>query len=399
MKRRGIEKSIVLVVFLLLEVGLIAAMFLSGRHTLFESQYGRPMMGLIAGLLVALYFLYVQHRARSLQQYVIGEKVKTQTLIEALPDAVVVLDAENVVVALNSMALETLASDASDCVAAPLAKHFDAETAQRLEADFFGVLDATLAGPKTPLKVRVNPVLVDATHRIGKVVLLEKVQRGQAPPVAASATGELGAMASAVKVAQGGLADVSAGLAKADEAARNSLARALFVLEKVRFFFQDSSGELAGAQSEPVDFKRACEAAVGRFEPLAKLKSVQVKTEVPAQNYNVKGNGKALERALSEILLNAFSYTPANGTISLRLQASDTHVRASILDTGIGIDRAELMKVFDRGFRGSIQTPEASVGRGAGLTIARGIIEAHKGSVVIESERGRGTMVTIVMPR
>ena len=109
-----------------------------------------------------------------------------------------------------------------------------------------------------------------------------------------------------------------------------------------------------------------------------------------------------LYQVIMNLLDNALKYTPAGGTVTLFLHTSDHEVRFGVADTGIGIASEDLPKIFRRFYR----TDEARTGPhedtdrslGLGLAIVKSIVEAHDGSIAVESKLGRGTRFTVTMP-
>jgi PAS domain S-box-containing protein len=100
-------------------------------------------------------------------------------------------------------------------------------------------------------------------------------------------------------------------------------------------------------------------------------------------------------QALSNLLANAIKFTPPGGRVELRARGEANGVVLSVSDTGTGIAKEHLPHVFDRFWQGA-QAREA--GAGLGLTIARGIAEAHGGTIFVESRVGSGTTFTFVLP-
>jgi len=101
-------------------------------------------------------------------------------------------------------------------------------------------------------------------------------------------------------------------------------------------------------------------------------------------------------KALAYVLDNAIKYSPADAPISVTARAAETGVNIIIRDYGKGIPTAEMEHIFRKFFRGehSYNVP----GLGLGLSICKGIIEVHKGTIRIESDREQGTTVTITLP-
>ena len=102
-----------------------------------------------------------------------------------------------------------------------------------------------------------------------------------------------------------------------------------------------------------------------------------------------------LEKVVSNLLSNAFKFTPEGGRITVTVARAGDDVVFGVEDTGPGIAPEDLPRVFDRFWQAR---RHGSHGIGLGLAIARGLVEAHGGRVEVESEVGRGTCLTITLP-
>ncbi len=107
----------------------------------------------------------------------------------------------------------------------------------------------------------------------------------------------------------------------------------------------------------------------------------------------------ALDRTLMQRAIgNAVAHTLPGGAVVLCAAAKADAVRIEVTDTGIGIPKGALPRVFDRFFRVDPSRSQASGGTGLGLAIVHGIVQLHGGKVEIASEPGRGTRVTMRVP-
>jgi signal transduction histidine kinase len=139
------------------------------------------------------------------------------------------------------------------------------------------------------------------------------------------------------------------------------------------------------------------------FQPQAERQGVRLIGEVAGDIDPVLMNPPKLQRVLHNLLGNALRHTPADGTILLRAQSHGRIVEVEISDTGEGIPPEDLPRVFERSFRGersrTRQGVERSAGAGLGLTIARGLIEAHGGTISVESQVGKGARFCFTLQR
>ncbi|MDR1692216.1 MAG: cell wall metabolism sensor histidine kinase WalK [Oscillospiraceae bacterium] len=112
----------------------------------------------------------------------------------------------------------------------------------------------------------------------------------------------------------------------------------------------------------------------------------------------VRGDRDQIEQVLINIITNAIRYTPDGGRIDIDANSSAGWVRISVRDNGIGIPEEDLPFIFERFYRVDKARSRSMGGTGLGLAIAREIVEKHKGRLVIESELGKGTTVSLLLP-
>ncbi len=121
---------------------------------------------------------------------------------------------------------------------------------------------------------------------------------------------------------------------------------------------------------------------------------VRVEEGLPA----ITADKDRIEQVLLNILTNAIKYTPDGGTILVRAMANDAFVAVSIRDNGIGVPPEDLPHLFERFYRVEKSRSTGAGGTGLGLAIAKELVEAHGGSIHVESEVGKGTELTVLLP-
>jgi signal transduction histidine kinase len=124
---------------------------------------------------------------------------------------------------------------------------------------------------------------------------------------------------------------------------------------------------------------------------------VELKTDLPDDLPDVLADTIQIAHVFANLLFNAMKYTDSGGMITLSAQADQEHVRFSVSDTGKGIPEEHLPKIFDRFFR--VPGQEHETGTGLGLAIVKEIVEAHGGSVNVESRVGEGSTFCFTLPR
>ena len=134
--------------------------------------------------------------------------------------------------------------------------------------------------------------------------------------------------------------------------------------------------------------------ALAAFAPLAALRDVRV-VAASVPDAFVFCDMDRLEQALHNVIGNAVQYTPPRGEVRLGVEATESAVTFTVRDTGPGMTPEQVAHAFDRFWR----SRHGPGGSGLGLYIARGVVEAHGGRIKIDSEPGRGTTVTMVVPQ
>ncbi len=112
----------------------------------------------------------------------------------------------------------------------------------------------------------------------------------------------------------------------------------------------------------------------------------------------IEADQALLHQAVYNIVENAIKYTPENGSVALRVHASDTELFFDVEDSGIGISEEALKRLFEKFFRSAQREARAQQGTGLGLAIVRSIAERHGGEVWVESVEGQGSTFHLRIP-
>ena len=156
-----------------------------------------------------------------------------------------------------------------------------------------------------------------------------------------------------------------------------------------------SEAGLQPDQKVPVEISSLLGEVVEFFRPLADDAGVQLLVQ-SADPVTVPGDPSWLHQLFANLLHNAVKYTPAGGRIEVVIAPDEGRVRVIVRDTGVGIEPEQASNVFEP-FQRVAARPEAP-GVGLGLPLAREIARAHGGDIFLDSEPGRGSTFTIVLP-
>lgn len=138
---------------------------------------------------------------------------------------------------------------------------------------------------------------------------------------------------------------------------------------------------------------------IEEYSALASAASLQLTSSVLChQPLYVMGDEDQLLRLLSNLIANAIQYTPTGGYVTVILKRSNNDAVIKILDTGIGIAPNEQNRIFDRFYRVHSDRSRSTGGSGLGLALAMAIVQAHKGSIQVQSQLGKGSTFIVRLP-
>ena len=151
---------------------------------------------------------------------------------------------------------------------------------------------------------------------------------------------------------------------------------------------------------EPFSLAELIQDVMLKFKPQADKQNIVLKTNFPKKLPFVYGDIGMIERAITNLMDNAMTYTPKNGTVAVELaQAIDDKIAIKISDTGKGIPSEDIPFVFDRFYRvEKSRTRAANSGAGLGLAITKKIIEAHNSVISVHSALNKGTSFAFELP-
>jgi PAS domain S-box-containing protein len=112
----------------------------------------------------------------------------------------------------------------------------------------------------------------------------------------------------------------------------------------------------------------------------------------------MEGDELRMIQVLQNLIQNAIKYSPAGGAVQIKAERHDTTAHITVSDTGVGIPRADLPRLFQRFYRASNVDERQISGLGVGLYIVKELVELHGGTVEVVSEEGRGSTFTIILP-
>ena len=145
-----------------------------------------------------------------------------------------------------------------------------------------------------------------------------------------------------------------------------------------------------------VDVAAVAAETVELYEDVADQRGVALSSDVP-DGLLASADRPRLRQVLANIVDNAVKYTPSGGRVSIKGRAAGDDVVIEVADTGIGVAPEHLQRVWDRLYRADGTGAER--GLGLGLSLVKAVVEAHGGRAEVSSAPGKGTTLTLVLPR
>jgi signal transduction histidine kinase/DNA-binding response OmpR family regulator len=148
---------------------------------------------------------------------------------------------------------------------------------------------------------------------------------------------------------------------------------------------------------EPIAIAPVLKECRDTFGILAAQKGLDLKYDVPDELQQIMGDRSRLVQIFMNLLSNSIKYTE-KGFVELKAEANDFAVTVKVRDSGVGLSAEETEKVFQKFYRTPSGLNSAEGGSGLGLAIVRGLVEAHGGTITVDSQLGKGTTFTVTFP-
>ena len=150
---------------------------------------------------------------------------------------------------------------------------------------------------------------------------------------------------------------------------------------------------------QPMDLRELGQKAAAAMEGQAKSQGLTLTCDLPEQMPAVTGDPERIQQVIINIITNAIKYNKPQGSIAITGGVEGEQVFLRVEDTGIGVPKADLERLFERFYRVDKARSRESGGTGLGLAIAKQIVESHGGHIGFDSEYGKGSVVTLYLPR
>jgi signal transduction histidine kinase len=142
---------------------------------------------------------------------------------------------------------------------------------------------------------------------------------------------------------------------------------------------------------EKVGIREISEASIENLKTIALNKNLSVTLDIPYNISPIIADREKLIIVLNNLLGNALKFTPVGGSVVLSAKEDEDGIDVRVKDTGIGMEKEKLDKIFDKFYQVDSSSRRKTGGCGLGLSIASGIIRAHDSVICVESEPGKGS--------
>jgi PAS domain S-box-containing protein len=369
--------------------------------------------------ILAAGFNTMAERIRQLRRSDLGRLVvaqqTTEAAIDSLYDPVIITDAEGAVAKLNPAAEELFGTEAAN-VGKPVGEIArdsripvavaEALSSQRPVAgeEAASVLPLDVDGTERAFRLRTTPMRDEEGRLLGAVTLLEdithlrEIDRLKSEFIA-TASHELRTPLTSVQMGvhlllEGATGSLTTKQQELLQACKEDCER----LERLMRDLLDLSRIEAGKHMPQLAPIRVAELIAASTDPLraqVEAKGLSFAAEVPSDLPFVLADRAQIERVLANLVSNALRHTDRGGLIRVSAVRRQGHIAISVKDTGHGIPPEYLAHIFEK----FVRVPDAPSGdAGLGLAISKRIVEAHGGTIVVQSEVGRGATFTFTLP-
>jgi len=358
-----------------------------------------------------------REREKSLRD-IATEKSKIKTIINCMGDGVLVCDRDSCIVLSNPAASRMLKVPESSLIGnflpqcnlhSELSKMIQ-ESLATTDKSYSSVSQELSLGESGEIFLRAHtaPVQNDLGETMGSVTVLQDISHlkeldKMKSEFIAMVTHELRAPIAAVEQQLTVILNKMAG--EITEKQGQLLSRAkerikgLLTLIKDLLDLSKIEAGMMVQYKEPLHLHEVVQKVVDLMRAEAEAKKLDLQFTAPPQLSLISADRNSMEGIFTNLISNAIKYTPEGGKVWVHLEEEGGFVKATVSDTGIGIKKEDLSRIFDKFYRVKTVETRQIVGTGLGLSIVKSIVDAHLGSISVESEEGGGTTFTVLLPK
>ena len=349
-----------------------------------------------------------------------NEKSRIRVLINLIANGVMVTDAEKKLVLANPAFMKIMGFKGDDITGRPFTELVQQEQLQQMVERALSMPESEVAEITEELEISRNGEGVTATYvarcrpfrdriarNLGTITVLSDItylkeinqrQSDFVSMVAHEIRGPMNAVMAQIKVIQDGLAGSVTKKQKEILSRASEKINGLVTLSSELLNLAKRETGLVALERESVKMNELLKDQVDFHQPGAQAKKIQLKLDPLPELPPVLVNKQNMEEVLSNLIVNAINYTPEGGKVTVGARPEKHHLCISVSDTGIGIEKEDLNRIFDRFYRVKNEKTRYIIGTGLGLPIVKSIVEAHDGMIRVESKPDHGSTFYVYIP-
>jgi len=370
-------------VFFFLEVLLIVVVAVKGDYRSFGEQW--LWLSLLGLLLVIFYILYLKLKTDWLEQQLLEEKIRSQSLISALPNPVLVPDGTGRVVILNQAACRLFKQEASQILHEDIAMVLGANLGERIKGGFLGTL------PFNEIyDLELIPIQADTGTHAGRLLLFHSRGKTRIDDAEILTTLRDAAMECITGVYQ-----------KQDVAHPGFSCYHFWKLTGWARHAIFLAGEAPVLPSDgPHAIEDIVKAVQNKLAPVWESLHIKLDNQLDCVKARVQGNRRELEWIFIELLLNAIAGVEdcTNPVISLSSELEPDWIVINICDNGCAIREDRIKHLAKACYHGNAEGRAGKAGVGLGLFAVQKLLEQIDGNIWMESKQGKGTKASVLLP-
>ena len=356
-------------------------------------------------------------RERSLRD-VATEKSRVKTIINCMGDGILVCDRDSCIVLANPAASRMLEIPESRLLGNYVSQsNLHSELSRTIEdslktedSAYTSISQELSIGDsrETFLRAHTAPVRNDLGEIMGSVTVLQdishlkeldKMKSEFIAMVAHELRAPIATVEQQLTVIIGGMAgELNEKQQQMITRAKERTRSVLTLIKDLLDFSKIEAGKMV-QYKEPLSLAEVIPRVVEAMKADAEGKNIRIEILPPLSSSIIQADQNSMEGILNNLISNAIKYTPDGGRVTISLDDDDSFVKVSVTDTGIGIKGEDIPRIFDKFYRVKSSDTRQIVGTGLGLSIVKSIVDAHMGTISVESTEGKGTTFSVLLPK
>ncbi|GBF11527.1 cell wall metabolism sensor histidine kinase WalK [Tepidibacillus sp. HK-1] len=334
------------------------------------------------------------------------EKEKFASILSHMSDGVIATNAHGRIIVVNQRALEIIGFSESEVIEKQINQLFSLHSFPPAKEEESMIVDYEVENEHKALKMTFNKIHRINRGEIGMIIVLQDVTKEQKleqirKDFVANVSHELRTPLTTIKSYLEALED---GAVEDIELSHRFIKVASHETDRMIRLVSDllHLSHLDDQQTKPnktlVSVKEMIEDVIDRFSFQSKQRSIDLSSHLPEYLPTVELDRDHIDQVLDNLISNALKYTKEGGEIIVSARLKHHDLIIEVVDTGIGISKKHLSRLFERFYRVDKARSREMGGTGLGLAIAKEIVKAHDGDIMIESEVDKGTRVIVTIP-